>query len=860
MGLDTSNIKIREALKTILDSSRPAAKDGQRIAAYYRLMFDLERPEDGKEPVKPEVETLKWLRLYGSFKNTPEGCAIRYLRADTLLAKSDAVKDDKIKREMLDEASQLFHDLEHSDSEYTDRAAMRRLLVIDRQGGFTKNVGELASFDDCFVRSKFELYEIGEDAKAILAKIDENTKKMEKAKEEERQELIKENQKLELELENKRVKRLETAVSALERGLSLPDAKNAKDAPVARSMIAFYCLSNATPRQPSPDWNEQKRNDWNKQEQERVTANLRKAAEVGEKFARDNPKANTADNAALYALDARTRLASGKGPDDPDYQALLNLAGYVETAFPNTHAGYLARHRVALVQLADKTGGLQKREQNVQEGLLRLRSLDPKYAGIMTARFQLAETALKAEEEKLAPPLVDGKPMSYRDLALEALRSIPDMQTGDPDTLRVFYLSRIKLANQLMMNPGLVLLGIDWDREKKYKSVDDLVTPLLARLDAKPPPALSDEDSTNKKARDYVRAELHSLQLRCAGGLSAAELEGGTEAKVNAAAKRINVIVDRMAAGQEQELLTNPQWGQMTNALLSISLRANIQTNNAAQVNKTVELMVGFRTEQSLQAFKTETEKNAARPKAREAASLEALKQVVSLARRQIDDLTSRNDQDGLGKFKGGMAKVFADLAKGGTSTDVGLTYGQGLIALGDLPTAEKVLAAVKDPGPDALPAEIRGYQGAAVLHLQTLRLQKKFADAENALKPLLAGWGAKSIDVLKEQVLLEADQEKYGAAFRHARGLVEALDKYAASGGAARAHYLDCYYQMALCSYKYGKGQNKPDNIDFAGYLIAVLERKYPDYGGEPWKTRFEELLKSDPMVKVGYDKEKRK
>ena len=114
-----------------------------------------------------------------------------------------------------------------------------------------------------------------------------------------------------------------------------------------------------------------------------------------------------------------------KAPTIPTYQALMALTAYIEGAFPNTHPGYLARHRIALVMLSDKNGDLQKREQNVQEALLRLRNLDPKYSGILLARYQLAENALRAESDKMAPPMIDGKPVPYRQLAVEAAGSHP---------------------------------------------------------------------------------------------------------------------------------------------------------------------------------------------------------------------------------------------------------------------------------------------------------------------------------------------------------------------------------------------------------------------------------------------------
>jgi hypothetical protein len=119
--------------------------------------------------------------------------------------------------------------------------------------------------------------------------------------------------------------------------------------------------------------------------------------------------------------------------------------------------------------------------------------------------------------------------------------------------------------------------------------------------------------------------------------------------------------------------------------------------------------------------------------------------------------------------------------------------------------------------------------------------------------------WGATSVEVLKERVNLYVDQEKYGEGFRLAAALVKKLAEPASKGGLARGHYLDSYYLQILCMYKYGKAKNNPKSVSDAGILLVSLEKEYADFGGEPWKTRFGDLLKAEPDLKTAYDNAKK-
>ena len=156
--------------------------------------------------------------------------------------------------------------------------------------------------------------------------------------------------------------------------------------------------------------------------------------------------------------------------------------------------------------------------------------------------------------------------------------------------------------------------------------------------------------------------------------------------------------------------------------------------------------------------------------------------------------------------------------------------HAQGLAAVGDLPRAEGLAGAEKDPGANGTQDEIKWYRACALLYAQTLRQQKKFPAAEAALNAILGtkekpNWGAKNIDALKERINLYVDQDQFYDGAVHAAALVKALAGPAGGGGALRGHYMDAYYLYTLCVYKHGNAKNLPQNEKDAGSMIGELE-----------------------------------
>ena len=76
--------------------------------------------------------------------------------------------------------------------------AALKIALVEKQGGFKVAIDQLKTFDDCYLRSQYEMFMIGEDAKGA---------------------------KDAAEREAKIKKRREASRKALELGLTKPDAK-----------------------------------------------------------------------------------------------------------------------------------------------------------------------------------------------------------------------------------------------------------------------------------------------------------------------------------------------------------------------------------------------------------------------------------------------------------------------------------------------------------------------------------------------------------------------------------------------------------------------------------------------------------
>src|SRR5262249_11792877 len=150
------------------------------------------------------------------------------------------------------------------------------------------------------------------------------------------------------------------------------------------------------------------------------------------------------------------------------------------------------------------------------------------------------------------------------------------------------------------------------------------------------------------------------------------------------------------------------------------------------------------------------------------------------------------------------------------------------------------------------------------LLLARQLRLGKKPDKAREVLNealgtPAKPGWGARKIDVLKEKVYLLVEEKKYAEAARQANSLVRQLLSKVNTDNALKEHYLECYYLQVYCILKHGQGLEDPAKqareVKSAAQLIAQLEKRWDDFGGDVSKKRFTDLLEQEKDLKEAYE-----
>jgi hypothetical protein len=355
-------------------------------------------PEAGEKPVDLILDAgTRWLTDYPRYHSSPEGQGVRYLLAEAYLdhARATRAANKSMADRDLERARQLVRDIQATENDFTERAGRLKIAIIEEQGGFSRPVTFLNTFDDCYVRAQYEIAKMAEDA----GKLKDPAERDAKSKQ-----------------------HMATVLDALARALRMPEAKKATpDVNSARALYAYYALN---------------------------AGRYKDAARVGEEFARHDPRSPQAALAAIYALDAlgqdlARREREGATADDlkEDRQHLLRLASYMEQCWPHEVAGDVARFQAAVVLLRDK-------EPRYAEIIRRLEQVTPTFPGYARAQWELAQAALQAERDR-AEPMPGDKAGGYRARALAALARIPEPAADDPQAVRIWLLARVRLTREM---------------------------------------------------------------------------------------------------------------------------------------------------------------------------------------------------------------------------------------------------------------------------------------------------------------------------------------------------------------------------------------------------------------------------
>ena len=602
-------------------------------------------------------------------------------------------------------------------------------------------------------------------------------------------------------LEELRKAHVAAATEALERGLKLagpkPDPKAVPPAERdnARAMLAFYYLS---------------------------AGKNAEAIASGEGFARDDPRSSQAAMAAAYALQAYAQDVARRERDGGDEEGLaaerekmLDLARYMETRWPHEMAGDMARHQLGLHALR-----LRGRERDpaaatklFQEGIAKLAAVEPSYPSYPVAQYQLAEFLLADKEAADAAP--------NRTRAVAALRGIPDSAAdADPSNAQAYFRAKLRLATELFREGRA---APDGEKEKRFAEMDILLGGLLKKLD-EPGLRLDFDPERAGKLKTQLGDAARDVALYAAYGKAEAQFARGKYAE---AAKSLDALVDEFNAGKRPEVKRSPQLGR---AVLGLALRADVQADNLKRAEAALKAVQGVSDEQ-----------DAAK------GALAALQALAGPIKQQFDELQKKGDKPALEK----AAKNFATLL-GGIQADKLDTNAKMLLAecysnMAEYKKSAELMKGMEEKGPQ-------------LLYARYLRLNKDTAEARAALDVILGtpakpGWGARNVDAQLEEVSLLEEEGKFGIGAIKADKIVKQLLPQVTRDPRSKEKYLEAYYHVVYCFFKFGQGQADPAKkataLGRAARQAAELESKWPDYGSDASAKRFRDLQEKEPEFK---------
>jgi hypothetical protein len=597
--------------------------------------------------------------------------------------------------------------------------------------------------------------------------------------------------------------RIDTIIKVLQRGLGLPEVKKMKSSIElnnARAMMAYWALNNGL---------------------------LEEAIRHGEAFAIADPRSSQAEMAAVYALQAYSQLVMKKGKFEggEDRLRMFNFARYMEDRWPKSLGGDIARHSVGLQLL---------REENFPEAIKKLSLITPSYSSYTIVCYQLAEGCFQAEKASLEPISSD-RPGDYRKRAVLALESMPESALGADPLANYFYVS------------GKAKLGGEMYRYKRFQQMDDLAGPLLEKL-AKL--RFNEEEEKDRGARNQLRFELMNIKLFARYGLAADAFGTNDYARV---VELTDPLVDAVAKDGDSQEKTNLQKNlQLGTALLMLALRSNVQLGKIERTDVVLDVLDKVSGEDG-------------------GGTKNILRLLAYLIRGQIEEVRKKGDKDALQKAVKGYGDILDKRVKKQKIVDT-----EFIRVLADCYSsmekhAEAAAELEKVPAPKAGEDE-KSYRLVRLALVRELRLsdtKENLKKSRTILDEAMGtvkkpNWGRTDILALKEQGQLLEGEKQYGEAFSLWSGLVKKLAPAAQKGGAAKEHFLECYFHMILCYVKVGLTKAGADERDkqllLAAKKIVDLERDWEDFGSEASKKRFLELFAQEPALKQQYDTVKRK
>jgi len=259
---------------------------------------------------------------------------------------------------------------------------------------------------------------------------------------------------------------------------------------------------------------------------------------------------------------------------------------------------------------------------------------------------------------------------------------------------------------------------------------------------------------------------------------------------------------------------------------------------------------------------------------------------VVQQLKDQVEDLRKKgpSHQKELDETVSRFSAFLDELAKQQNLSDEVLRFlANGYASLGQHQKAADLLNQIPAPKPPLSPDQEAQYLAVHILFARELRLAGQLDRAKKVLDDMAqTEQGKRSLELKKEQIMLEEDQGNWSQAAKDWDGLMKTIRpmfgqaqrnlnvqptpeemKKLEKENSFRDAYFDCYYQFTYCYYKYALTM-KDDHLrqqtleKVAGLIAAVRDKQ-----GEVWKAslkgRYDDLFQKEPLLKSLYDKQSR-
>jgi hypothetical protein len=824
------NGETKESTRKLNDARSGKNTEAHRLADYFDLLneYDEQIRRTGNPHPKDLAALIAkcnaWLRKYRDY-TSDEGLGTQYILAKQYVLLGKATPAEQ--KSAWDNARKILRGVEGTDNEFAARAQELKIDILFAQKAFTRKLNTLISFEDNYMRALYEHHQLIKDPKKEFEKAEAR-----KAKQEEI------------------VGILRKALAAGKREIKLNQRVPATDLNNAYELLTGY---------------------------EETLGNLKEAAEVGEEFARKNPRAKQAPLTAMLAADALERLIRKDAGEESEWnmaaerERLYNLGKFMVDRWPGGKPGIYGRYllvsylikrpltgktdaekkaeRAAREKEALKLGGDLARfevargylkERHFLEAIKLLLPIQRDYNAFGLVQYQIALAALQIDADNVqkikageAPTLLaPNDKRSFKEIAIAALEKVPEPAAGStPEANLTYVRAKVDLCKQLY---GL----------GKFDEIEQLGKKLLAALPGLKLPGADD-------AKLYAQ-QAETLVLYGIYGKADADYRAGHFPKV---ADALDPLVKEIQSGKYTELKENQK---LLTSLLGMAFRSNLQSERLKRGMEVLEI------------WKSTDKEN------KDLIS-NILKQTVAVLKKQVEDLRKKKDKEKLAKTVNGFSAFLDQVTKDQKTLtpDFRMLLAQSYMGIGKYDKAEaqveQYLKKEKEPGPKATPQEVARYRLARTLQVRAVRLKGKADNDKKALaksgqlmddimgtdaKP---GWGRRDLNALVEQIHVFFDLGFYGAAVNRANALLKIIQPKLQQGGSWTERYFEVYHLFIYSYLKYAQSKKtaaeRTAAVAKAAQYYAKLEANHPILGGEESAQRFKDLLASEPELKAAVE-----